>query len=89
MSPRNVAVVACYIASLLPENQDKFRKEIVSYVTNDLAYRSPETLFQTEIWCKFQYIINKYIQELDEEWKKEIIDIYVGNSSIPEDFGIN
>jgi len=83
-SPRNVAVVACYIASVLPIDQTKFKDEIMEYVMNDLSYKSPETLTHADTWQLFEIIMKKYIQKFDEPWKKEIVDIYIGKTKIPD-----
>jgi len=81
--PRNVAVVACYIASILPKQQTNFKEEIMEYVLKDLAYKSPELLRDPLTWSIFETIMHRYIQEPDEDWKKQIIDVYLGKTEIP------
>ena len=81
--PRNVAIVACYIASILPEQQTNFKEEIMDYILKDLAYKSPELLIDPVTWSIFEKIMHKYIQEPDEDWKKKIIDVYLGKTKIP------
>lgn len=92
-TPRNIAIVACNIASLIPEDQVDFKNDVMKFITGDLAYRAPEILFTPEVWDKFEFtVMKKYIpsvKDCDEEWKKKIIDIYVGNAPLIQSFELS
>lgn len=85
-TPRNIAIVACNIASLIPEDHVDFKNDVMKFITGDLAYRAPEILFTHQMWVKFELtIMKKYIPSItdsDEDWKKKIIDIYVGKTHV-------
>lgn len=85
-TPRNIAIVACNIASLIPEDQVDFKNDVMKFITGDLAYRAPEILFTHQMWVKFELTIMKkhipLLKDSDEEWKKKIIDIYVGKTPL-------
>jgi hypothetical protein len=85
-NPRNLALVVCNIASLIPEDHVDFKKDVMRFITGDLAYRAPEVLFYQELWTKFELtVMKKYIpliKDSDEEWKKKIIDVYLGKTPI-------
>ena len=87
-NPRNIAIVACNIASLIPEDHVDFKNDVMRFITGDLAYRAPEVLLSAQVWIKFELqIMKKYIpliKDPDEEWKKKIIDVYLGGNTFVE-----
>jgi hypothetical protein len=87
-NPRNIAIVACDIASLIPEDQVDFKNDVMNFIKGDLAYRAPEILFTHQVWIKFELQIMKkhipLIKDSDEEWKKKIIDVYLGGNTFVE-----
>lgn len=76
--PRNAAVVACQVFQQIPDTENEFKTELMTFVKGDLAYRAPELLIHSNIWISFEKIINKYIKETDTPWKKNCIDVYMG-----------
>jgi hypothetical protein len=86
-NPRNLALVACNIASLIPEDHVDFKNDIMKFIKDDLVYRAPEVLFSQELWAKFELaVMKKHIplfKDSDEEWKKKIIYLYTGKTQIP------
>ena len=85
--PRNLLVVVCHIAQLIPEDQKDFKNDIMNYIKNDLAYRDSYALTLPYVWLGFELrIMKKHIPTLDdanEQWKKDIIDLYTGKTQIP------
>lgn len=92
-TPRNIAIVACNIASLIPKDQVDFKNDVMKFITGDLAYRAPEILFTPEVWDKFEFtVMKKYIpliKDSDEEWKKNIIDVYLGGNTFVENVDLS
>jgi hypothetical protein len=85
--PRNVLFVACYIETLIPEDNKEFKNELIKLVKTDFAYKPPEILDSTSSWLKLDTIMKKYIPEIkitDELWKKHIVDVYTGKFVVPE-----
>jgi hypothetical protein len=88
--PRSVALVSLFIGSKLPDDQVDFKNDITHFVTGSLYYVPPEDMFKSNNWAKLEFIMHKHIPninyETDPEWKKEIVDIYIGKTSIPPSF---
>jgi hypothetical protein len=91
--PRSVALVSLFIVSKLPDDQVNFKSDIMHFVTGSLYYVPPEDMFKSNNWAKLEDIMHKYIpninHETDPEWKKEIVDIYIGKISIPASFSLS
>lgn len=88
--PRSVGLVSLFIVSKLPEDRVDFKNDIMHFVTGSLYYVPPEDMFKSNNWAKLESIMHKHIPninyETDPEWKKEIVDIYIGKTSIPDSF---
>jgi hypothetical protein len=76
--PRNAAVIACEVFQQIPDTENEFKNELMTFITGDLAYRAPELLIHPTIWFSFEKIINKHIKDTDSPWKKNCIDVYLG-----------
>ena len=76
--PRNAAVIACEVLQQIPDTESEFKKELMSFLRDDLAYRAPELLIHPNIWFSFEKIIIKHIKDTDLPWKKNCIDVYLG-----------
>ena len=76
--PRNAALIAAQVSMLLPEEQNEFRNDLAEFI-KDSAYTSPELCTSYSIWMKFEFVMKKYIVDIDTDWKKKVIDLYVGN----------
>lgn len=84
--PRNVALVSLYIVSQLPDDQVEFKKDILGFVT-DLRYTPPEDMFISRKWLLLENVMKRHIPTIsntDCSWKKKIVDIFIGNTMIPE-----
>ena len=73
--PRNVIIIAEEIYKLIPDNQIKFKEDVHEFIKNSWN-QAPEALLTAYNWEKFGVIINKHINDIKEEWKKNIIDIF-------------
>lgn len=84
---RNLLLVACHIAQLIPEDQTDFKNDIMNYIKSDLVYRDSYALTLSYVWSAFEYsVMKKHIPTLNdanEKWKKDIIDLYIGKTQIP------
>jgi len=84
---RNLLLVACHIARLIPEDQVDFKNDIMNYIKSDLVYRDSYALTLSYVWSAFEYsVMKKHIPTLNdanEQWKKDIIDLYTGKTQIP------
>jgi hypothetical protein len=86
-TPRNLLIVACCIAKLIPEGQNEFKNDIMTYIKSDLVYRDAHSLTLNYVWSAFEYrVMKKHIPTLNdanEQWKKDVIDLYTGKTPIP------
>jgi hypothetical protein len=73
--PRNVIIIAEEIYKLIPDDQIKFKEDVNDFIKN-LWNQAPEALLTGYNWGKFGVIINKHINDIKEEWRKNIIDIF-------------
>lgn len=84
---RNLLLVACHIARLIPEDQIKFKNDIMNYIKSDLVYRDSYALTLSYVWSGFEHsVMKKHIPTLNdanEKWKKDVIDLYIGKTQIP------
>lgn len=74
--PRNVIIVAEQIYKLIPDDKIKFKEDIFNFIKNSWN-QAPETLSTAYIWEKFSIIINYHINDIKEEWKRNVIDIFM------------
>jgi hypothetical protein len=77
--PRNAVLIAAQVSMLLPEEQNEFRNDLAEFI-KDSAYTSPELCTSPAIWMKFEFVMKKHIIAVDTDWKKNIIDLYVGKT---------
>jgi hypothetical protein len=77
--PRNAVLIAAHISMSLPQDQQEFRNDLTEFI-KDCAYTSPELCTVPAIWIKLERVMNKYIVDIDEEWKQTIVDLYVGKT---------
>jgi hypothetical protein len=57
------------------------------YITDDLAYRAPERLFDQDVWLVFEAIMKKHIPIVDADWKAVCVDKYI-DASVSADLSI-
>ena len=74
--PRNVIIVAEQIYKLIPDDKIKFKEDINKFIKNSWN-QAPEALLTPYNWDKFSVIINYHINDIKEEWRKNIIDIFM------------
>jgi hypothetical protein len=83
---RNLLLVACHIARLIPEDQVEFKNDIMNYIKSDLVYRDPYALTLSYVWSAFEYsVMKKHIPTLNdanEQWKKDVVDLYTGKTPL-------
>ena len=81
-TPRNIILVACGIANIIPDDCTKLKNEIMDYVNKDLVYMPPELLLGTHAWIHFEDIMKLNITTIDQPWKQQAIDIFTGKITI-------
>lgn len=82
--PRNVALVSLYIVSQLSDDQVEFKKDIMNFL-RDLRYTPLKDMFISSKWLFLENIMKKYIPTINGcSWKKKIVDIFIGNTTISE-----
>jgi len=83
--PRDVMLVACAISQNLPPEKTEFKNDILTFIKNDLAYRSPEMRIHQSVWLIFEScIMKKHIPIPVEPWEHKIVDIFIGKTSLDE-----
>lgn len=90
---RSVLLVACQIATMIPETEKEFKQQLLNYIKRDLPYCAPEVLLMDHMWLRLEVILKRYIKDQDEPWREKIMNVYTGkNFDIsselcePEDF---
>jgi hypothetical protein len=58
-APRNLLIVVCHIAQLIPEDQRNFKNDIMNYIKSDLVYRDTYALTLPYVWLGFELRIMK------------------------------
>jgi hypothetical protein len=80
--PRNLALVAVTILENVPEDKQELKKAVRDFVYNDLVYRSPEMLLNSNVWSIFENtVMHRFIPNPIEPWEKKVVDIYIGKIS--------
>ena len=82
IEPRNVLIVALYILNMIPDDKKDFHNELDYLIKQDFVYKCQEELTTPYSWGKMQGIMYKHIPLVDEEWKQNIIDVYIGKTSV-------
>jgi hypothetical protein len=72
---RCVSEIIDKILNCIPTVEEQLRVEILTY-QNSLWNKAPELLRTSECWAPLQIILNKNIQEIDADWKNNLLRIY-------------
>jgi hypothetical protein len=72
---RCVSEIIDKILGHIPITEAELRDEILTY-QNSLWNKAPELLRTSECWIPLQIILNKNIQEIDADWKNNVLRIY-------------
>jgi len=72
---RCVSEIIDKILNCIPTVEEQLRVEILTY-QNSLWNKEPELLRTSECWAPLQIILNKNIQEIDADWKNNLLRIY-------------
>jgi len=72
---RCVSEIIDKILNCIPTVEEQLRVEIITY-QNSLWNKAPELLRTSECWAPLQIILNKNIQEIDADWKNNLLRIY-------------
>ena len=72
---RCVSEIIDKILNCIPTAEEQLRVEILTY-QNSLWNKAPELLRTSECWAPLQIILNKNIQEIDADWKNNVLRIY-------------
>lgn len=75
---RCVSEIIDKILNCIPTVEEQLRIEILTY-QNSLWNKAPELLRTTECWAPLQIILNKNIQEIEADWKSNVLRIYNNN----------
>ena len=75
---RSVIPVANKIMNKIPIENIKFIEDINNFIKK-LWNQAPELLHGAECWIPFTNILNNHLDNIDDVWQKEVIDIYMGN----------
>jgi hypothetical protein len=78
--PRNAMLVALKIAQMIPEDKKGFYNDIHHLIHNDYVYKDHSALQIPHNWIKLQDIMYKHIPVPDEEWKENIVDVFIGKT---------
>lgn len=74
--PRKVDHVVKKIFEIIPENETNFRIAIQQLIM-DFTNNPPEKM-KYRGWSKIEEIIYKHIRDVEEMWKRQIIQVYQG-----------
>ena len=77
--PRNAIVIAGQIYMSLPQDQQEFRNDLIEFIKSS-AYTSPELCISPAIWIKLENVMKRHIIDINTNWKKKIIDLYIGKT---------
>lgn len=72
---RCVSEIIDKILNCIPTVEEQLRIEILTY-QNSLWNKAPELLRTSECRAPLQIILNKNIQEIDADWKNNVLRIY-------------
>lgn len=72
---RCVSEIIDKILGYIPITEAELRDEILTY-QNSLWNKAPELLRTSECWTPLQIILNKNIQEINTDWKSNVLRIY-------------
>lgn len=76
--PRNVLLIALQLLQTIPDDNPALYNDIDNLVRTDFFYKSGEDLKTSYNWKKLEVIMHKHIPVVDEKWKEELVDIYIG-----------
>lgn len=76
--PRSALLIALKVLELIPEDKQEFYKDIDYLIKRDYFYKDHDALTKSHSWKKLQSIMHKHIPLVDEEWKKIIVDVFIG-----------
>jgi hypothetical protein len=79
--PRNAPIVAFHILCKCPEDKLEFKTDLAKFC-NDMFYKAPEHLKGASVWSTFEHIMKKHIPEPINEWEKNIVGIYIGQTEV-------
>jgi len=83
--PRDVMLVAYAISQNLPPEKIELKNDILTFIKNDLVYRSPEMRIHPSVWLIFETsIMKKNIPIPVEPWERKIVDIFIGKTPLDE-----
>jgi hypothetical protein len=68
---------------MIPEEQKDFFNAVDNLVRNDYFYKDNDALGLPYNWKKLEVIMHTYIPTPDAEWKKNVVNIYIGKTIIP------
>jgi len=78
--PRDSLLMVVCLLEKIPESEKEFIEELTNFYKHRLFHLAPELRKCSRTWEPFCVIFNKYITNKDEAWKKECVDIFVGNA---------
>lgn len=74
-NPRSVVDVMAKLLKIIPDEELSLRNEITKY-NETLWNQSPEALKTEYCWMPLQLIMNRNVNKIDKEWKKELLRIF-------------
>jgi hypothetical protein len=75
--PRNARQIALDLLLLIPKGHEPFSEDLVTFIKSSF-YKAPELLSSHNVWLELEIIMKRYIYNTDEEWKQNMIDVYIG-----------
>jgi len=78
VQPRNVLLIALQLLQTIPDDNPALYNDIDNLVRTYFFYKSGEDLKKSYNWKKLEVIMHKHIPIVDEKWKEELVDIYIG-----------
>lgn len=72
--PKNVVTVIAKLLKHIPSDEYDLIHEITEYGSS-LWNQAPEALFTKSCWMPLIHILNKNIQDIDQDWKMLLVKI--------------
>ena len=79
MENRSVVHIIVQLLEIIPDSEEKLRKEIKEY-NDSLWNQAPELLKRGHCWIPLQQIMNNNITEIDTDWKKKTVMLFNNES---------
>jgi len=75
--PRDVTKIVAQILEIIPESETELIEQLKKHMTS-IWNIAPEEMFTSRQWIPVGQILTNNIRELDEEWKKKVHKIFIG-----------